>query len=258
MSSGLVATDVSVRFPGASGSAAQEVDVHVSPGEVVGLVGPNGAGKSTMLRVLSGLLPPTSGQVTLDGRSLASYGRRGIARRVAVVAQAPEVPAGFRVTELVNMGRAPHVGLLGGFRRRDEEAVRRAMEVTETTAFSDRTVETLSGGELQRVVFARALAQEPGFLLLDEPTSHLDLRYQVDLLRNAKAQARAGLGVLLVIHDLNLAARACDRLVLLDAGRVVATGTPAEVLQADRLSAVFRAPVAVTSDGVAPLVVPRF
>src|SRR5690606_16421910 len=147
-------------------------------------------------------------------------------RKVALVAQAPEVPVGYRVREMIAMGRAPHLGLFGSPRARDAAVIEHAMAVTETTAFAARFVETLSGGERQRVVFARALAQEPGYLLLDEPTNHLDLRFQVELLRHARAQAAAGLGVLLVIHDLNLAARACDRLVLLDGGHVVAEGAP--------------------------------
>lgn len=131
------------------------------------------------------------------------------------------------------------------------------MEVTETTGFADRFVETLSGGERQRVVFARALAQEPKYLLLDEPTSHLDLRFQVELLRHARAQAEAGLGALLVVHDLNLAARSCDRLILLDSGRVVAQGTPEEVLRAETLSSVFRADVEVIEGPDGPVVIAR-
>ena len=156
------------------------------------------------------------------------------------------------------MGRAPHLGLFGTFGRKDEEAVEHAMAVTETTAFAERYVEALSGGERQRVVFARAVAQEPSYLLLDEPTSHLDLRYQVDLLRYARTQAAAGVGVMLVIHDLNLAARSCDRLVLLDGGSVVAQGSPVEVLEPETVERVFKAKVDVLRDGLLPVIVPHF
>jgi iron complex transport system ATP-binding protein len=248
---------VTVGFGAGAPPALDGVDLVVAPGEMVGLIGPNGAGKSTALRVLAGLVKPTAGEGRLDGRPLAGYSRLALARSIALVAQAPEVPVGFLVREVVAMGRAPHLGLFGTFGPRDEEVVAGALAATATSGFAGRQVETLSGGESQRVVFARALAQEPAFLLLDEPTSHLDLRYQVELLRYARAQAATGVGVLLVIHDLNLAARSCDRLALLEAGRLVAVGSPAEVLVESTIERVFRAPVDVLP-GERPVIVPRF
>ncbi|MBX3143173.1 MAG: ABC transporter ATP-binding protein [Trueperaceae bacterium] len=257
MSRGIRFERVSVAFARGAPFVLDAVDLAVQPGEVVGLVGPNGAGKSTLLRVATRLVEPHSGTCTVDGSPVSTLSQRALARSVAFVAQAPEVPVGFRVREVVAMGRAPHLGLFGTPGAADEAAVTRALEATETEAFADRFVETLSGGELQRVVFARALAQEPKYLLLDEPTNHLDLRFQVGLLRQARAQAEAGLGVLLVVHDLNLAARACDRLVLLEAGRVVAQGRPSEVLRAETLSGVFRADVEVLDGPDGPVVVAR-
>ncbi len=248
---------LSVRFAAEAPFVLEDVDLVLRPGEVVGVVGPNGAGKSTLLRVVTRLVRPQVGACTIDGVDVARLSRAALARKVALVAQAPEVPVGYRVREVVAMGRAPHLGLFGAPTARDAAAVERAMAVTETTAFAARFVETLSGGERQRVVFARALAQEPSYLLLDEPTNHLDLRFQVELLRHARAQAAAGLGVLLVIHDLNLAARACDRLLLLDGGRVVAEGTPRDVLRAETLRSVFRADVEVLPGSAGPVIVAR-
>lgn len=257
MTAGIELSSVSVALARGAPFVLDAVDLQVAPGEVVGLVGPNGAGKSTLLRVVTRLVKPVSGGCSIDGVKVGRLSRQALARSVALVAQSPEVPAGFRVREVVAMGRAPHLGLFGAPTVVDEAAVERALEATETTAFADRFVETLSGGERQRVVFARAIAQEPRYLLLDEPTNHLDLRFQVELLRHARAQAAAGLGALLVVHDLNLAARSCDRLVLLDAGRVVAAGAPEQVLRTDTLSSVFRADVEVLGGPDGPVVIAR-
>ena len=234
------------------------VSFTLAPGEVVGVVGPNGAGKSTLLRLLTRRLEPSAGGITLAGRPLAAYGRFELARHLALVAQSPVLPVGCRVAEVGSMGRAPHVGLFGVTGKADRAAVAAALEVTDTARFGARRVETLSGGEQQRVVFARALAQQPRYLLLDEPTNHLDLRYQVALLGYARAQAQTGVGVLVVLHDLNLAARSCDRLLVLDGGRVVAEGAPSVVLTADLIGSVFGARVRVLDDAGTPVVVPEF
>ena len=252
---------VSAAYPQAGGAlrpVLAGVSLRLAPGEVVGVLGPNGAGKSTLLRLLTRRLTPTAGSVTVDGRALASYGRFQLARALALVEQAPVVPAGFLVREVVAMGRTPHLGLFGTPGRADEAVVEAALAATDTARFAERRVETLSGGELQRVVFARALAQRPRYLLLDEPTNHLDLRYQVELLAYARAQAAAGVGVLVVLHDLNLAARSCDRLVVLAGGRKVAEGAPAEVLSEGLLREVYGAAVRLLHDDGVPVVVPRF
>jgi len=257
----LEAVDVAARYAATYGNGPAALDgvtLRVEPGEVVGLIGPNGAGKSTLLRLFTRQLAPASGRVLLDGRELERFGRFELARRVALVSQEPEVPVGFTVAETVAMGRAPHVGLLGAPGPEDERVVAAALAATGMLPLAGRRVETLSGGERQRAVFARALAQEPAYLLLDEPTNHLDLRYQVELLAYARAQAAAGVGVLAVLHDLNLAARACDRLVLLSAGRVAAAGPPPEVLRPELLAATYRAAVDVLTSADGPVIVPRF
>ncbi len=258
----LEALDVTARYASSLGAetapALAGVSLRLEAGEVVGLIGPNGSGKSTLLRLLTRQLAPTTGSVLLGGRPLRTLGRFELARQVALVSQEPVVPTGFSVREMVAMGRAPHVGLLGAPGVRDEDAVEAALAATGTLALADRRVETLSGGERQRAVFARALAQEPRFLLLDEPTNHLDLRYQVELLAYAGAQAAAGVGVLSVLHDLNLAARSCDRLVLLSRGRVAASGAPDEVLREDLLGPVYGTDVEVLTAAGGPVIVPRF
>ena len=234
------------------------VDLELNAGEVVALVGPNGAGKSTVVRLFSRVLEPEAGRIELDGRPLHGYGRRALARRVAVVPQSGELPAGFRVGDVVQMGRAPHVGFLRSESRHDLRVVEAALRRTDTWDLRARDVAELSGGERQRVAVARALAQEPGILLLDEPTNHLDLRYQGEILRFVRREARAGVAALIVLHDLNLAARASDRMVLLDAGRVAARGPASDVLRPEVLRAVYRTDVEVGRgrDG-APVVLPR-
>jgi iron complex transport system ATP-binding protein len=229
------------------------VDLALAPGEVTGLIGPNGAGKSSLVGLLSGVLRPAAGRVELDGRPLGRYGRRALARRVAVVPQIPDLPAGFVARTVVAMGRAPHLGFFASEGPHDRAVIEAAMRRTDTWRLRDQPVGTLSGGERQRVVLARALAQEPAWLLLDEPTTHLDLRYQAEMLRHAGRLAEEGLGVLAVLHDLNQAGR-CGRLVLLDRGRVVADGTPREVLREGVLDRVYRTRVRVV-DGARPLVI---
>jgi ABC-type cobalamin/Fe3+-siderophores transport system ATPase subunit len=233
------------------------VNLSVDAGEVVGLIGPNGAGKSTLVAVASKTLTPSAGEVWVEGHSLRTLGRRALARRLAVVPQAAELPEGFLVVEVVRMGRTPYLSPWRGARSVDENAVMSAMERAGVVPLAERPVEQLSGGERQRVVVARALAQQPSVLILDEPTSHLDLRYQAEVAAAARSAAAAGVGVLLVAHDLNLAARTCDRLVLLCDGRVVAEGSPAAVLTAERLARTYRTPVDVHAAADGPVVTVR-
>jgi iron complex transport system ATP-binding protein len=221
------------------------VDLRVRRGETVGLVGPNGSGKTTLVRLLSGVLRPQAGRVLLAGRDLRSLSRRERAQRIAVLPQSFELPESFTAHEVVMMGRNPHVALLRGESAADLAVVAAAMERTGTLQFSDRPATELSGGERQRLLLARALAQEPDYLLLDEATSNLDLHFQVEFLRLVRAQRDAGTGALLVLHDLNLAARSCDRLVLLTGGSVRKAGTPAEVLREDVLQEVYGSSVRV-------------
>jgi iron complex transport system ATP-binding protein len=236
-----------------------DLSLEVRRGEVVGLVGPNGAGKSSVVRLLSRVVMPSRGEVLLDDVPLCRMRRRELARRLAVVPQGSELPEAFRVEEIVAMGRSPHLGFLGREGERDLQAIRAAMRRTGIWELRDRPVEELSGGERQRVVLARAIAQDPSYLLLDEPTSHLDLRYQVEVLAFVRQEVARGIGALVVLHDLNLAARVCDRLLLLQGGRLVATGTPAQVLSEGLLRSVYDTEVQVVSgaaDGL-PIILPR-
>jgi iron complex transport system ATP-binding protein len=223
--------------------ALEDVSLSARPGEFVGLVGPNGAGKSTLLRLVAGLLAPTRGAVRLAGLDPHAAPRRAVARVCAVVPQEPRVAWPFTVREVVMMGRAPRQGVLALPGRFDVGAVAGALEACDLVHLADRRVDALSGGERRRVFFARALAQEPRVLLLDEPTAFLDLGHQVAAMRMARVAARGGLCVVAVLHDLNLAAAACDRVVVLSRGRVVADGAPGEVLTEARVREVWGVPV---------------
>jgi iron complex transport system ATP-binding protein len=217
----------------------EHVDLAVHPGEVVGLIGRNGAGKTTLLRLASGALEPDAGEVWLGDEPARSLSRRALARRVALVPQDMHVPFPFRVGELVLMGRAPHQPLVGLESEADVAQALEALERLGIASLVDREVTTLSGGERQLVLFARALVQDPGLLLLDEPTAFLDLKHRVEVLQEVRAFARSGRAALIVSHDLSLAARACDRIVLLAGGRVVGDGAPSAVLRPDSLRAAF-------------------
>lgn len=234
----------------------RDVSLELMAGGLVALVGPNGAGKSTLVAVASGVHGMARGEVRLDGVPLERWSRLAVARRLAVVAQGEDLPAGYRAEEVVALGRTPHAGFLRALGEDDRCAIEAAMREADVWRLRDRPVDTLSGGERQRVVLARAYAQAPQVLLLDEPTSHLDLRHQVDALRSARAAADRGVAVLVVLHDLNLAARAADRIVLLNAGRVVADGTPTQVFDEARLRDVYGADVRVWSVDGTPTVLP--
>lgn len=217
-----------------------DVGLTVAPGEIVGLVGPNGCGKSTLLRLLAGVLVPASGTVHLDGEPLATRRRADIARLLGVVPQDPSLEFPFLALEVVLMGRTPHLAGFGLPRPRDLAIARAAMAQLEIADIEDRPIDRLSGGERQRVFLARALAQEPEVLLLDEPTTHLDLRHQTGMYDVVQALCRErGLAALAVLHDLNLAAVYCDRLVLMSEGRVRGHGAPDTVLTRETVSAAY-------------------
>ena len=242
-------TEATVRYAGAAPGAppaVERVSLAVRGGECVALVGPNGAGKTTLLRALLGHVPCASGRALALGRDAQSWSRDALARMVGVVSQREEPAFPLTVREAVEMGRYPHLGAWRAPGSADRAAVERAMRRADVAALGDRWVETLSGGEWQRVRIARALAQEPRVLVLDEPTASLDLSHEMQLFELVLDLVRRdGLAALIVSHHINLAARFADRLVLLAAGRVVADGRSEVVLEPQRLAAVFGWPVAV-------------
>lgn len=220
--------------------ALRDVSLSLASGELLGVVGPNGSGKSTMVRAITRVIRPQQGDIQLNGRMAADLPQRELARRVAVVPQNPSLPDAFTVVEVALMGRTPHLGLLQSEGGADLAAVRRALEQTDTWGLAHRRLGELSGGERQRVVVARALAQETPLLLLDEPTAHLDVGHQAAVMELVRSLCRAeGKAILAVVHDLTLAAQYCDRLVMLNEGRVVAEGAPQEVLSPEVLSSVY-------------------
>lgn len=254
MSVGLVMKDVSVHLAGRA--VLDHLDLGIDAGEWVSVVGPNGSGKTTLLRVLAGLMP-AEGRVELGGRPVGDLGRRERARLVAVVPQAPVVPPGLTVADYVLLGRTPHLGPLAAEGTADLDAANRAVEQLDLVAFAHRLLGTLSGGERQRVVIARALAQEAPILLLDEPTTALDVGHQQDVL-DLVDQLRVAhtLTVVSTMHDLTLAGQYAHRLALLDEGRVAVTGPADEVLTESNLARFYRARVRVVRDGDHVVVVP--
>ena len=227
----------------ASDAAVSGFGSKVPGSEVVGILGPNGSGKTTLLRLLSGSLTPTSGSITLDGRNLTTVPRRELARRIAIVPQETSLAFDYTVLEIVLMGRYPHLKALEIEGPEDVHVCLKALEATGTSAFADRPFRTLSGGEKQRVVIASALAQLGGLdqagqgrgpeqlLVLDEPTASLDLKYQFEVAALVRRiHAGSGITILLSTHDLRFAAATCTRIILLSAGRILAEGSPTEVL----------------------------
>jgi iron complex transport system ATP-binding protein len=222
------------------------VDLDVRSGEVLGLVGPNGAGKSTLLAALSGDLEAASGEALLWDRPIGDWSPLDVARRRAVLPQAHRVSFPFTVREVVEMGRAPWAGTDRA--DRDEERIADALARTETEDFAPRPFTSLSGGEQARAMLARVIAQDAGLVLLDEPTAALDLRHQELVGRLCRDLAAEGRAVVIVVHDLDLAAAYADRTALLSEGRIASCGKPAEVFTAERLGGVYRQPVKVEPD----------
>ncbi len=237
---GVIIDDLSFAIDGQP--ILSEVSATIPRGAVVGLLGPNGAGKSTLLRLIAGIETPDAGAVHVGGAAVASLSRRDAARRIALLEQNSSPGVDLTVEQVVLLGRIPHrSGVLGSFGGADDRRVAAdALAAVGSSSLADRAWHTLSGGQQQRVQIARALAQEPTLLLLDEPTNHLDVSAQLSLMSLVSTRMRAlGLTAVAALHDLNLAAAYCDHVVLLDAGRLVASGSPSEVLTAETITAVY-------------------
>jgi iron complex transport system ATP-binding protein len=230
------------------------VSLELEPGELVALIGPNGSGKSTLLRSISGLLPLQQGRIEVDGDEVSQLNESQRARKIAVVPQARNLPPAFSAREVVAIGRTPYLNWLGQLSANDETLIDQAMRQTDTLDYAGRPVGELSGGEQQRLLLARALVQQTPYLLLDEPTTHLDLQFQIGLMAHIHELAHPadpGLStraVLIAVHDLNLALEYADRVVLLVEGKIIHLGTPAEVLQPELLSQVYGVPLTLLRD----------
>ena len=235
------------------------LDLQVAPGKITTIVGANGCGKSTLLRSLARLLSPSEGQIVLDGRSVHARPTKEVARILGLLPQSPIAPEGIAVADLVGRGRHPHQKALARWSAHDYEVVADALEATGVTELADRSVDELSGGQRQRVWIAMALAQETDILLLDEPTTFLDVAHQIEVLDLlTDLSVSRGTTIVMVLHDLNMAARYADELVAMKAGRVHATGAPHEVITADIVEEVFGLANQITTDPVSgkPMVTP--
>ena len=247
MSAGLRYENASIGY---EAPVVSHASLEVRPGEIVGLIGPNGAGKTTLVRAVTGGARIFGGSVSVGERPVGGYSRTDLARLVAVLPQTATTSFAFTAMQFVEMGRHAHVSRFGDLGTADHAAVDRALALTDTGSLVHRLVSELSGGDMQRLTLAQALAQEPSVLLLDEPTSHLDLNHRLQVLDVVRSLADAGLAVLAVFHDLDMAARYSDRLAVVAGGTVLAQGTPAEVLTRETLSEVFGVAAVIGTDPV--------
>jgi len=223
----------------------QKLNLTIQEEEILAIVGPNGSGKTTLLKNISGVLTPDAGAVYLDMKQIAGLSTREIARHLTAVEQEREVGFDFTVREIVAMGRIPYQGRFARETQKDKQKIREAMELANVTSFANRSIRELSGGEKQRTFLAMALSQEPKVLLLDEPTIHLDINYQIQIMEIVRQQAKTGLAVLMALHDLNLAAQYADRVALVHRGRLLAIGEPKEVLTPTNIRRAFETDVVV-------------
>lgn len=237
----------------------EQISLTLKAGEITALVGPNGCGKSTLLRGLARLLRPQSGEVLLDGKAIHSMPTKELAKTLGILPQAPNAPEGLTVYELVGQGRYPHQGFFQQWTAEDEAVCREAIAITNMVEFADRPLDTLSGGQRQRAWIAMALAQKTPILLLDEPTTYLDIGFQLEVMELIeKLNREQGMTILLVLHDLNQAARYSDRMIVLQNGNLMADGSPDHVLTADLLANVFNvhANIVTDPDSGAPVCLP--
>lgn len=227
------------------------IDIEILSGEVIGIVGPNGCGKSTLIKGITRVIPLKGGDILLNEKSIKGISQNDIARTVAVVPQSAVLPEAFTAFEIVLMGRTPHMKFLEYEGQKDVDIAVKAMKMTDTIHLAQRRAGELSGGEKQRLTIARALAQKPGIILLDEPTSHLDINYQIETLELiSELCKKEGWAVLAALHDLNLAAQYCDRIIMLNEGRIFNEGSPCEVVTAVNVKRVYGADVCISSHPV--------
>jgi iron complex transport system ATP-binding protein len=232
------ARNVSKIFDGQQ--VVDNISFEVQPGEFVGIIGPNGSGKSTLLHMISGVEPTSGGSIELEGKSVASYSGKELARWLAVLQQDALPPVGFTVREVVEMGRYPFQNWLGDDREDAGQLIASIMDKLDLHQLMDRTIEQLSGGERQRVALGKVMAQQPRLLMLDEPTTFLDIGYQIQMMDYIRGwQREANLTVVAVLHELNLAALYCSKLLVLQEGKLVAMGTPEEILTSERIAQVY-------------------
>jgi iron complex transport system ATP-binding protein len=225
------------------------INLNINSGEILGILGPNGSGKSTLLRVMDGLLSPQEGEIFIRGNSFRSFKRAKLAREVAMVAQENHFRFSFSCIEVVLMGRFPHLRRLQFEGPNDVAIAQESLKATHSLEFADRSIHDLSGGERQRVLIARALAQEPKVILLDEPTSFLDLKFKREIFRLISLlSSEKGIGVVLVTHDIDLAAQYCGRVVLLKDGKVFKAGNPDDVITSENIEDVYECPVLVDAN----------
>lgn len=250
--------NVSIRYQ--SRLILEDVSLNVLPGRITALIGPNGSGKTTLIRGITGVIPLAAGKVTFSEKDLTPLNVSARAKIIAVVPQILRLPAGFSVFDTVAFGRTPHIDWLGRLTEKDHHLIETAIQNTSVGSLRDSDVENLSGGEQQRVILARALAQNTPVMILDEPTSHLDLTYQVGLLSTIQRLCRENqIAMLVVLHDLNLAARFADEIAILDHGKITISGLPHEVLTEENLSAVYHLPMRILwpKDDSRPVIVPK-
>ena len=256
---GLSAAAVTLRYPGLDLPVVREITAHIATGAVTVIVGPNACGKSTLLRAFGRIQRPDAGRVTLDGKAVGDYGPKEFARAVAFLPQSAAAPDGITVGDLVARGRFPHQGMLRQWSEADEQAVLGALKRTRTEDLADRRMAELSGGQRQRVWIAMVLAQQTGILLLDEPTTYLDLAHQLEVLELCRELNQVhGTTVVAVLHDLNQAARYADHIIAMAAGRIIAQGAPEAVITSTTVREAFGVSVHVLPDPATgtPLVVP--
>ena len=229
----------------------KNISFEIKHGEFTGVIGPNGSGKTTLFRTITKIIPRYTGQLLYKGKEIAGWPIRLLAREIAVVPQFIFLGSSFRVCDFVALGRTPYLGRFEPFSESDHEIINRSIEITECSLLQERLITELSGGELQRVFLAQALVQEPKLLLLDEPTSHLDIGHQVEILYLLKKLNREnGLTILVILHDLNLASEYCDRLILLNQGKLYKIGLPSDVLTYQNIEMVYKTVVVVKENPI--------